>query len=108
MKLDSLGEIIATRSFHLADERVREVVVSIGKPQPFPDSEDYYCPYQVKELGRDGIKYVGGVDAFQALQEVMKVIGAELDALNQEHAGKLRWDDAEEGYLGFPASIPDK
>jgi hypothetical protein len=107
MQVVDLGDVIATRSLSDSAKGDRKVVVSIGRPQRFPDSDDYYCPFQITALGRERVKYAAGVDAIQALQLVMKMIGAELEALERSTGGKLTWDgDAEEGELGFPRPSP--
>jgi hypothetical protein len=48
------------------------------------------------------VKYLGGVDAFQALELALGLIAIELSALNKEHNGQLRWECGEHGDLGFP------
>ena len=45
MKLKSVGDVFLTRTLDLNTEN--EVIIKIGKPQPFPDHFDYYCPYQI-------------------------------------------------------------
>jgi hypothetical protein len=105
--LGSVGEVIAERKFMLRGDSSpdREVLVLLGKPQPFSDSTDYYCPYQIKGIGGEKIKYLGGVDAFQAISFALQALGVELQVLNQTVNGKLRWDGDETGSLGF--SIPE-
>jgi hypothetical protein len=104
MKPNSLGEIIAERKFVMRSDSgaAREILVLMGKPQPFPDSPDYYCPCQIKGVGSEKIKYVGGIDAFQALNCALQALGAELQFLNQESNGKITWDADKSGSLGFP------
>jgi hypothetical protein len=48
------------------------------------------------------IRYAGGIDAVQALQGVMKLIGADLFALNRDCGGCLKWIGDSSGSLGFP------
>jgi hypothetical protein len=107
MKLTSVGEIIAERKLVLRGDSGpdREVFVLLGKPQLFSDSTDYFCPYQIKGIGEEKIKYMGGVDAFQAISCVLQALGAELQVLNQKESGKLSWDADENESLGFP--IPE-
>jgi len=107
MELTDLGEIIAERKFVLRGDSgaKHEVLVLLGKPQQFANSTDYYCPYQIKGVGRERIKYCGGVDAFQALDCTLHALGAELQQLNHEANGKISWDADKSGSLGFP--IPE-
>jgi hypothetical protein len=49
MKLETVGEVIAVRKLQLSGEPSSEILVKLGKPQPFPDSpeaDDRYCPFQ--------------------------------------------------------------
>jgi hypothetical protein len=104
MKLVSIGEVIAIRALFLANDPSRKVVVKMGKPQPLPDAlgDDHYCPYQISGAGTERIFYGAGVDAFQALELGLKMIGVDLAVLNRKLDGQLRWDCDEQGALGFP------
>jgi hypothetical protein len=75
----------------------------LGNPQQFFDSTAYYCPCQIKGVGRgERIKYFVGVDAFQALNHTMQALSAELQYLNHEANGRISWDADKTGSLGFP------
>jgi hypothetical protein len=104
MKLEGVGEIIASRKFTLLLEgkEPAEVVVLMGKPQKFPDHADYYCPYEIKGFGPQRVQAVGGVDAFQAMQLALSTIGVELEVISKESGGELIWDADDQGDLGFP------
>jgi hypothetical protein len=104
MKLASLGEIVAERhlSLKIGDDGFGEVVILMGKPQRFPDSGDYFCAYQIKGVGNEKIRWGGGVDAFQAIEISMKMIGVDLDALVHGEGHKLSWNADKGGGLGFP------
>ncbi len=78
-----------------------EIVVLLGKPQQLPDHPDYYCPYQIRGAGIERFWYSCGVDGFQALQLALSSLAVELDMLNKELGGKLRWDCDDKGDLGF-------
>ena len=69
LKLESVGELIATRTLTLRQENgaTSEIMVLLGKPQQLPKHEDYYCPYQIKGAGDEKVRYTCGVDSFQAL-----------------------------------------
>ena len=99
-----IGETIATRELYLTeDDGTRRVVmIRLGKPRRFPDSSDYYVPFQITGIGSERVFCAGGIDAFQALQGLMPVIGAQLSALNASCGGRLRWEGDETGALGFP------
>jgi hypothetical protein len=99
-----LGEIIATRKLSFIDDDGSEriVEVNLGNPKQFPDSSDFYVPFQVIGAGSETVLCAGGIDAFQALQEVMIIIGAKLSVLNESCGGRLRWEAEEGSSLGFP------
>jgi hypothetical protein len=107
MKLESVGEIIASRKLQLLLEGKDpvEVIVLMGKPERFPDHTDYYCPYQIKGFGRDKVMAIGGVDAFQAIQLALSTIGVELEVMSKDCSGRFLWDAGSQGDLGFP--VPD-
>jgi hypothetical protein len=99
-----IGETIATRELYLTEDdgTKRVIVIRLGKPRTFPDSSDYYAPFQVTGIGSERVFCAGGIDAFQALQAVMPIISAQLSALNAACEGRLRWEGDEMGALGFP------
>ena len=102
MKIKDLGDVIAERRFKFESKLTSEIIVAIGKPMPFPDSDDYYVPYQIKGIGDEHIKFAGGIDAVQCLKLVMKIIGSELWVINEPLTEKIIWDGDENGSLGFP------
>jgi hypothetical protein len=107
MKLESVGEVIATRTLFLATHKECKILVKLGKPQPMPPvpdavGEHYYCPFQITGIGSEKASYAGGVDAFQSLELGLEMIGSKLAFLNKKHNGQLRWDGDENGGLGFP------
>lgn len=104
MYLESLGDIVGVRKLYWVDEHEvsRSVQVLIGIPRPFPDSTGYYCPFQIVGLGSAEIRYAAGIDAIQALQLVMSMIGVTLRFLGEGIGGRLRWEAGDEGDLGFP------
>jgi len=99
---NNLKDVIADRKLSLLDDKKKAITVLIGKPQRLPDSSDYYCPFQVIGLGDEKVRQAIGIDAVQAMQLVMKMIGAYLQSLNQTTGGSLRWAGDETGDLGFP------
>jgi len=104
MDLRELKETIAVRELSFTERQgsTRNVKISIGKPEPFPDSEGYYCPFQISGAGSETIRYAAGVDAVQALQLVMVMIGTRLKFLATEIEGEFHWADDKEGGFGFP------
>ena len=103
MDFDTLGEIIATRKLYFIDEgNVRRTVsVFIGKPQSSPDSLAYQCPFQIIGIGSQKTHLASGNDSIEALQSAIILIGDNLNNLNDELGGRLRWNDSAQGDLGF-------
>lgn len=104
MDFENVGEIIATRRLCFLDEgnNKRTVSVFLGKPQQSPDSTGYHCPFQVIGIGSQQTELARGVDSIQALQSALILISASLNHLNNEIGGKLAWESACKGELGFP------
>jgi hypothetical protein len=101
-----LGEVIATRELSIkqSDQSKRTVIVKLGKPIRFPESNDYYAPFQITGIGNETVLCAGGIDAFQAIHEVMRVIGAQLMALQDTAKMRFTWIGDESGGVGFPLS----
>jgi hypothetical protein len=101
-----VGDIIAIRRLYLTEDNgARKVVlINLRKPREFPDSSDYYVPFQITGIGSETVFCAGGIDAFQAVQQVMPIIGAQLSLLNESCGGRLVWEGNKEGDLGFPVS----
>lgn len=102
MDFDTLGEIIATRRLYFVDEQHvrRTVSVLVGKPQPSADSSSYFCPFQIIGIGSQTTQLAEGSDSVQALQSAMVSIAANLTHLNNELAGRLKWN-GDAGNFGF-------
>jgi hypothetical protein len=101
VKLNDVGPLVATRALDLRGET--KVMVRLGRPERFSDSEDYYCPYEIRGIGAEHVRYAGGVDAVQALELALKAIGATLYTSSEWQTKELTWNGGED--LGFP--VPD-
>ena len=102
-----LGDIVARRTLYfLSEDGVRhDVVVELGRPQPFPDPKDYFCPYRIVGLGPERLGRAGGVDAFQALQLALRSIAVELEVRDPGGSQRLQWEAGSvPGDLGFPGT----
>lgn len=98
LELKSIGVLIARRelSFSNGDK----VAVLIGKPEPYPDGEDFYCPYQILSIGSECVRYACGIDSAQALLLALNKINADLNCSREAETGQLSWVGS--GDLGFP------
>jgi hypothetical protein len=102
MELKTVGQIVATRKLYLIGEEDKEISVLIGKPKKLPRSSDYYCPFQIRGIRSGKVYYAAGIDAIQAIQLAMKMIGALLYTSREGKKNKLRWEGDERGDLGLP------
>jgi len=105
MYLETLGDVIAVRTFYLKDEepKATHILVKMGKPERFPNSSDFYCPFQICGTGDEKISYAAGIDAFQAIHEAFRKIGMDMYLrINPRLGERLMWEGDEEGDLGFP------
>ncbi len=106
LRLENVGDIVAERKLTLLRDGkpFSEVLVLLGKPNQLPDFPDFYCPYQFKGAGSESekVRYICGIDPFQALLLAIRALECDLDLLNKELGGNLRWEGDEKGWLGFP------
>lgn len=101
MQLESIGELIATRTLNLINKNSRSVTIEIGKPQLYPDGEEsYYCPFKISGLKDEIISHAGGADGVQALLLCLERIGIILKESDENRMGNLVWHGSE--ILGFP------
>lgn len=108
MKLDDVGEVIATRDLILDENK--KVTILFGKPQYHPEPVGWICPYQKLGLGSEDVCYAAGGDSVDAVILALSIIGAKLYCSAEYEAGRLSWDGgAVKGDLGFPVppSIQD-
>lgn len=103
MTLNDVGHVIASRVFRAVHENESiEIQVIIGQPTKFPDSQDFYTPYQIVGVGTERVGYAAGIDSVQSLQLVMKMISYDLQFINEKSVITLLWEGDENGDLGFP------
>lgn len=99
MKFNDITEPIAQRVLMAGSD---PVLVTIGKPVPTEDMEDYYCPFSIEFLGKKKISYAVGIDSVQALQLALQKIGVELDYLSMKRRVTISWLSDTPGETGFP------
>lgn len=102
MKINSITEPVAIRKLkYSVGNNEKEVTVTIGKPVPFDDKQDFYCPYCIQYEEEKKFGYVGGVDAIQALELSFRKIGSELFILKSKKSIEMTWLGGEKGDAGF-------
>lgn len=96
-----LEPVMAVRSLTQRDGS--SLVIELGAPREFEDQSGWYCPYRIGGAGTK-VKFAGGVDAVQAIQMVMVMVGSDLEKINKLAGRGLTWQGGQE--LGFPS--PDR
>lgn len=103
MNADEINEVIAERELKVRKAKKGDplrVMVRIGKPEPDPEpGGDWRCAFQITGLDDDAVVFAHGVDAVQALQLCLQLIGIRLEDL-QARGTPLRWFGVKD--LGFP------
>ena len=79
-----------------------EIPVLIFAPQRTED--DWSCQIEIGWPGEKLTRIAVGVDAVQALELALKMIGAQIYASDHHESGALEWLKPEKGY-GFPCPM---
>ncbi len=105
MYLQSIEHVIAIRELELGQDKT--ITIKIGKPDIYPETTHYYCPYQILGIGKESIRYAYGEDSVQSLLLALSKIGIELYTSGEAKTGELKWLGM--ANLGFPVpeSIKD-
>lgn len=103
MQIENIGEVIAERVLEssIGGAKSKDVIVRLGRPKPFDEGAGYFCPFEIVGLGDQKIRYAAGVDAFQSLQLVFRMISAMLQHYRKELSVELHWRKSGDD-LGFP------
>jgi len=107
------GDIIAHRFLECMDDRGKKIDVNvyIWRPIADPDGVNWTCPFEIAGLPGKRPRGAHGVDAIQALELALKMVGAILYTSKAWQAGRLTWLGHRN--LGFPVTdnirdlIPD-
>jgi hypothetical protein len=92
--------IIATRILTLRDGG-KSTEIPVHLHAPVRDGIDWSCKIELHWPGQPLTRAAVGVDAVQAIQLAMKMIGALLYTSEHHEAGRLAWLSSGQGY-GFP------
>ena len=97
----SVGRVVAARRLQLPGAPGRTVHVRLGVPRRLGGGWDWGCPVEISGLGGLRLRYIFGVDAFQALQLGLSYIAIRLATAHP----RPFWFKPAEG-SGFARSIP--
>jgi hypothetical protein len=103
LKGEPLNNVIAQRHLRVVagDDAGRDVVVSLGQPQPDPRFRgDWSCVYQITGLGDDVTRTVVGIDGIQALMLTLQKVGITLRHIQATKGMRITWFDEDD--LGLP------
>ena len=95
----SAMEVIAERRYQVRG--MADLVLRIGKPEPFPDGQDFLCPYEIDGPLTQRRFHFGGVDAVQALLLAIAGAANDLEGCEEVRQGLLSLDGMD-GHLGLP------
>lgn len=99
MKLTKITNAIASRTLGSMDNRHVEII--LGAPEKLPDDDDFYCPFMVKGLGDEQVRYAVGIDSLQALVLALQKLSIYVNALDDVKNGEIRWLDGSIPNLGL-------
>ncbi|MDR4305447.1 hypothetical protein IHQ68_02265 [Chelatococcus sambhunathii] len=95
--------LIGTRTLHVVrGESTVAMDVRVYVPEP-TDGGAWSCRYEIDWPERARSFHSCGVDAFQALELALKMVGSELYASEHHKFGRLSWLQPGAGY-GFPVA----
>lgn len=105
LKHNEIGQVIATRFLEFDGKPVR---VSLGLPRPDPEAPDFICPYEISGPLTTKAFRIIGVDAVQALQLVLKILGVELEVSAEGKTQRLTWlGGSDTGFAKYvPSDVP--
>jgi hypothetical protein len=75
-----LGRAVAVRRLRVPGKRARAVTIRIGIPRRLGGGWGWGCPVEISGLGPPRLRYIFGVDAFQALQLGLEYIAVRISA----------------------------
>ena len=97
----SLGRVVAARRLQVSGIPGRAIRVRVGVPRRLGGGWDWGCPVEISGLGAPRLRYIFGVDAFQALQLGLNYIAVRLATAHP----RPFWFKPADG-SGFTRSIP--
>lgn len=99
-------EVMAAREYIVAGHQPRSILVRIGFPKRRATDGRYECVAEIDEGHLVSSKPMNGVDAVEALELAILMIGTELQCIQEHAEGPLTWLDGKRRDLGFP-TYPD-
>jgi hypothetical protein len=98
--MSQLEDVIATREIDVLDQTGQpagKIQVHIGRPKQ-EETGEWGCPIEIAGVDRPRCAF--GLDAIQAIELALYLVGETLAGTIEAQEGRLRW--AGETSLGFP------
>ncbi len=98
--MSQLTDVIATREIDILDhagQPAGKIHVYIGRPKQ-EETGEWGCPIEIAGVDRPRCAF--GLDAIQAIELALSLVGGTLAGTLEAGEGRLRW--AGESHLGFP------
>lgn len=80
--------------------------IDIAQPYLEPDGVNWRCDYEINGPATKHKGSFGGVDAVQALLNVVYALSVEAEMSEEHQTGKLSWG-GQQAHFGFPAPEAD-
>lgn len=80
--------------------------IDIAQPYQEPDGVNWRCDYEINGPATKYKGSFGGVDAVQALLNVVYALSVEAEMSEENQTGKLSWG-GQKAHFGFPAPEAD-
>jgi hypothetical protein len=93
--------MIIARRVLILRRRKGDVRIPVSMHAPEKAKVDWVCRYEIGWPEGKAKRWSGGVDAVQALQLAMSMIGVEVNVSRHAKSGRLQWLEQGRGY-GFP------
>jgi uncharacterized protein DUF6968 len=87
---------IAERILICVENPSLKVLVKLAKPKRNPKGKDFESTYQITGKALNITRSIAGVDAFQALQLALLMIGADIGRIERESGIRLRFSGGED------------
>jgi hypothetical protein len=97
------SEIIVSRQYVIeGSDPIEVVTVKIGKPVLRASDGMYECATEIRENGQTWVRRLNGVDALEALQLALILVGTDLNYLSQQPSVRLSWLEGRRRDLALP------
>jgi hypothetical protein len=94
------SSIIAERTLECSQDPRQNVIVKLARPKLNGKTKAYECTYQITGAALNLTRRAAGLDAFQAIQVALRMIGIEIEHIEKKSGLHLTFSDLTSS--GFP------